>query len=58
MFDFLLQMSNFTMIQGDDGVFLADHINIDRLGTIKAIGEDGFICGLPFVVLQMGTQIS
>ena len=57
MFDFLLQMSNLTMIQGD-GVFLADHINIDRLGTIKSIGEDSFICGLPFVVLQMGTQIN
>ena len=37
------QMTDFSRIQGDDGVFLADNINLNQSGTIKAVEMDDFI---------------
>ena len=37
---------------------MANYINIDRSGTIKVVGKDGFISGVAFVVPQVKAQIS
>ena len=51
-------MANLGRILDYDGVWLVDYIICYRLGTIKAIKEVGTLGSFPFVVLEVGAQIS
>ena len=43
-------MSNFEKIHHRNGSFLADDIRLDRVETIKVVGEEGTVNGLEFIV--------
>ena len=50
--------SNFKKIRRKNDSFLADDIFLDRLETIKVIGEEGNRNGLEFIVPNSDAQIS
>ena len=51
-------MSNFEKIRRKDGSFLADDIWLDCAKTIKVVGEDDTVNGLPFSVPGEKARIS
>ena len=50
--------SNFENVRRKNGTFLADNICLDRVETIKVVGEDGARNGLEFIVPGSDAQIS
>ena len=51
-------MSNFGKIRRKNDSFLVDDIRLDRIETIKTVGEDGTVNGLQFSVPDEKAQIS
>ena len=51
-------MSNFGKVRCRDGFFLVDGIHLDRIETIRVVGEEGFRNGLQFMVLGNEAHIS
>ena len=50
--------SNFRKIRRKNGFFLADDIFLDRLETMKVVGEEGNRNGLEFIVFNSDVWIS
>ena len=51
-------MSNLCKIHRKDGSYLVDDIRLDHAETIKVVGEDGIVIGLPFSVPDNEAQIN